>query len=387
MDRPFDVAVIGAGLAGLATASRLATAGLRTALIDRKQDLTRGIHTTGIFVRKTLADFQFPPGSLGPPISQVVLATIGGREVLVASDKEEFRLGRMANLYGQLLADAEHRGVVWLPGTRLVELACEPSGARLNLVRQGRQLSLRARFVIGADGARSTVAAYLGLDQNHHWIVGVEEVLGGVRYDGPPRFWCLLDPVIAPGYLGWVIHDGEEVHLGVGGYGHRFVPAECLEALRHHAKRWLDLSAGRLIERRGGLIPVGGVLHRIGSTRGLLVGDAAGAPSPLTAGGLDPCLRLAALASHLTARWLATNDPAELARYDGSRFRARFVSRLLMRRGFNSLASRPLVSLAMRFLATPPGTAFARHVFFGRGSFPDVGVPLGQLAQRAQPSS
>lgn len=41
------------------------------------------------------------------------------------------------------------------------------------------------------------------------------------------------------------------------------------------------------VERRAGPIPVGSLLRRISCADGLLVGDAAGAVSPLTAGGLD----------------------------------------------------------------------------------------------------
>jgi hypothetical protein len=48
------------------------------------------------------------------------------------------------------------------------------------------------------------------------------------------------------------------------------------------------------------------VLPRIACARGLLVGDAAGAVSPLTAGGLDPCLRLSALAAAVAVDFLDT---------------------------------------------------------------------------------
>ena len=48
----YDVAIIGAGLAGLQCARLLAEQGLKVALVDRKTTLDQKIHTTGIFVRK-----------------------------------------------------------------------------------------------------------------------------------------------------------------------------------------------------------------------------------------------------------------------------------------------------------------------------------------------
>jgi flavin-dependent dehydrogenase len=117
---------------------------------------------------------------------------------------------------------------------------------------------------------------------------------------------------------------------------------------------------------------VGGVLRRIGNSRGLLVGDAAGAVSPLTAGGLDPCVRLSDFAARVTADYLETGDPAALAGYSGEQFRRRFASRLLLR-GMLARIRRPfLLELAAGALHIPPLDRIARRVFFGRGSFPDV---------------
>src|SRR6185503_7814840 len=135
---------------------------------------------------------------------------------------------------------------------------------------------------------------------------GVEDVFTGVPLDGPPRLHCFLDPKIAPGYLAWVAHDGEETHIGVGGYAAMFDPLTALNQFRSSLKGIIDLSAAKQIERRGGRIPVGGVLANIASTDGLLIGDAAGAVSPLTAGGLDPCLRLSSYAAKVIVEYLET---------------------------------------------------------------------------------
>jgi flavin-dependent dehydrogenase len=54
----YDVVIIGAGLAGLQCGKLLARQGAKNLLVDRKIDLKKGIHTTGIFVRKTFKDFD-----------------------------------------------------------------------------------------------------------------------------------------------------------------------------------------------------------------------------------------------------------------------------------------------------------------------------------------
>ncbi len=60
-----DVVVVGAGLGGLQCARLLGRAGVRVLLVDAKRTLDAGVHTTGIFVRRTLEDFDLPADCLG----------------------------------------------------------------------------------------------------------------------------------------------------------------------------------------------------------------------------------------------------------------------------------------------------------------------------------
>lgn len=367
-----DVLVVGAGLAGLEVARRLGETGVRVLLIDRKPAVDQAVHTTGIFVRRTLESFALPDDCLGPPVRRVVLYSPRDRAMPLESPRDEYRVGRMGELYRRGLDTCVRAGVQWAPATRFAALEADGAGSVAVLERAGRMERVPVRFVVGADGATSRVAPALGLDENRSWIVGAEEVFRGVDTGHPPAFHCWLDPVVAPGYIAWVVDDGEEVHVGVGGYGARFRPAEALRLFRARVAPRFGLAGAEPCERRGGRIPVGGVLPRIACARGLLLGDAAGAVSPLTAGGLDPCLRLSVLAASVTADFLATGDADALAPYDGGAYRARFRTRLLLRRALASVRSPLAAEMACAALRLPPLRAVAHKVFFGRGSFPDV---------------
>jgi flavin-dependent dehydrogenase len=383
----YDVIVIGAGLAGLQCARLLAGQGARVLLADRKLSLNDAIHTTGIFVRRTLEDFDFPKDCLGPPVRHVTLYSPARRAMMLESEHDEFRVGRMGRLYTHYLDECIGAGVEWAPATRYA--GCERAGLD-SLVRfetEGTRWSARTRYLVGGDGARSRVALDLELESNREWIVGVEEVYADVPLDGPPRFHCFLDPRLAPGYLAWIVHDGEEAHIGVGGYAKQFEPLRALDVFRRSVDGSIvDLSHARRMERRGGRIPVGGVLSRIANERGLLIGDAAGAVSPLTAGGLDPCLRLSNLAARVVCDYLATEDAASLAAYSGEAFRARFTSRLWMRRIIAHLKQPLLLEMACGAMRLPLLNSLAWHVFFGRGSFPDMPESDDLGAQASSPA-
>jgi len=81
-----------------------------------------------------------------------------------------------------------------------------------------------------------------------------------VPLDGPPRLHCFLDPAIAPGYLAWVANDGEDTHIGVGGYAALFEPVQALEQFKSSLQGIADLRNATLIERRGGRIPGAGAV-------------------------------------------------------------------------------------------------------------------------------
>src|SRR6185369_11109022 len=316
MRTSYDVTIIGAGLAGLQCARLLDRQGLSVLLVDRKNTLEQKIHTTGIFVRRTLVDFDLPDDCLGPPIKHVTLYSPAHRSLELVSQHDEFRIGRMGQLYQRYLQQCLHTGVDWLPRTSYLG----HSAANGKLIVRLNSRSITTRYLIGADGARSRVAKDLNLELNREFIVGVESVLQGAVLDGPPRLLCFLDSKLAPGYIAWIAHDGEETHLGVGGYPSLFDPVTALQDFRSRVADIIDLRNAKQIESRAGFIPVGGVLRNIANSNGMLIGDAAGAVSPLTAGGLDPCLRLSAFAAKVVGEYLSTADAQVLQAYSGELF-------------------------------------------------------------------
>jgi flavin-dependent dehydrogenase len=361
-----DVLVVGAGLAGLRTAELLARRHLSVLVVDRRRSLSAGIRTTGIFVRRTLDDFGLPEHLLGPGVRDVLLYPPSRRDpVRLTSDRDEYRVADMAAVYEHARDAAESAGARVLLGVRYT---CASRG----LAHFAGADPVATRFVVGADGARSLVARDLGLDVNRHLLVGAEIVHAVAPGVTPPTFHCVLDPRIAPGYLGWVIDDGRHAHVGVAGY-----PAAMRRGVRHMLNAFAADAPGRAapvgpIERRGGPIPVGGVLRRLACPAGLLVGDAAGAVSPLTAGGLDPCLRMSDLAATVTAAYLRSGDHRVLRHYDGQALRARFRGRLALRRVFAGIRSAAAAEAAVTLLRGRFGREAAARILFGDGSFPDV---------------
>src|SRR5579864_1523565 len=161
----YDLVVIGAGLAGLHFAQTAADLGCGTLLVDRKDDVGRQIHTSGIFVRKTIEDFAIDEECLGPWVKDVVLHSPGRRVLTLQAPTGEFRVGRMSRLYRGKLTQAVAAGVEWRNRTHFISSKNDSNASIVRLRNGDREYCLRARLLVGADGAASRVAQSLGLDE------------------------------------------------------------------------------------------------------------------------------------------------------------------------------------------------------------------------------
>jgi flavin-dependent dehydrogenase len=120
---------------------------------------------------------------------------------------------------------------------------------------------------------------------------------------------------------------------------------------------------------RAGMIPCGGLVHPVAANRVLLVGDAAGMVSPVTAGGIHTALKHGLAAGHAIAEFLTgkQEDPAAHFVRSYPRFRKKRLLRFL----FDHFQSDRLFNL---LLATKPMRMAASMVYFNHKG---VLVPQG----------
>jgi flavin-dependent dehydrogenase len=102
-----------------------------------------------------------------------------------------------------------------------------------------------------------------------------------------------------------------------------------------------------------------------------LIGDAAGAVSPLTAGGLDACMRLSRFAADVILEALSKGSEHISEVYNGAQFRKQFQKRLWMRTILDQITNPLPFELGIRAARIPLVRNVISDVFFGRGSFPD----------------
>jgi len=147
-----DVAVLGAGTAGAATALHCARRGMRVLLIDKQQrDACGARWVNGVNVRQFAeADIALPVGDecISDPVNFHLIAQYGPSRVVVPGDVHGIMDVDMRLLVQRLQDDAEAQGVVFLDG---VDVTSSDDELRRGEVRIGDD-TYRAKVVVDASG-------------------------------------------------------------------------------------------------------------------------------------------------------------------------------------------------------------------------------------------
>jgi flavin-dependent dehydrogenase len=348
MDR-YDLVIVGGSFAGLACARTAALRGLKVAVLDAKSEPGARVRTTGILVKEAIDDSDLPAG-LMRKIYGVRLYAPGGKSLDLHAPGYFFQATDTAGLLRWMAGEAERAGATLFYGRKFIGGEQDGDGVRLP--------DMAARFLIGADGPRSTVAAFFGLGLNRRFLVGLEiECEPADALDG--RFLhCFADSAIAPGYIGWAVPGVHGIQVGAAAIAGR-KPA--LAALLDRLSRIGVLPAARIFSRRSGLIPVGGPVSAIGCGRVMLIGDAAGLVSPVTGGGIHTALHFGRRAAQPVSDHLTDRGPDPRTVF--AREIPRFRKKLLLRR---LLDFAPPNAAIDALLMTGPARRLAQRLYFHR---------------------
>ena len=346
-----DLLIVGGSFAGLTCAQAAAARGVSTVLFERKRDPGDSCHTTGLLVKEVSDAWDFPR-ALTRKIHGVRLYSPKLRWIDFTSPGYYFLATDTPALLRWITAQAIDAGAEIRLDTVYNGAVSTDRGVRLP------DLGLESRFLVGSDGARSRVARDFNLGRNRRFLVGVEGAFSGVADLDPDRLHVFLDSQLAPGYIAWVVPGVEFTQVGLAA---RQPHVPRLDSLVNKLRGLFNFDRARLIERRGGLIPCGGVVQPFHREGVMILGDAAGMVSPLTAGGIHPAMQLGraagvALSDHLLE---GGPHPARALR----RLMPSFTFKRLLRTAFDLSPPNWLYDLAIgnRALCSVAQTIFFHH--------------------------
>ena len=304
-----DVIVVGAGPAGATLAYELSRQGMDILILE-KERLPRYKACAGGITVKTAK-------LLGFDFSSVIRDTIRGAKVAY-STKRSFTKSYpeplihmvMRDEFDQLLVQrAREAGATLADNERVRQLEITDQGVRVESAKG----VLAARVVVGADGARSVVAANAGLMQRVDLGIGMEAEISVpgqrlVQWEGLMG----LDLGDMRGGYGWVFPKKDHLSVGAGSPLHQAkrLKSGYQAVLKAHG---LDGHSDNRI--RSHWLPVRRKGMAIQSGRCLLLGDAAGLVDPVTGEGIYNAIRSARIAAPVIESYLKGSS-ANLMEYE-----------------------------------------------------------------------
>ncbi len=317
-DEQFDVVVIGGGPCGATTAWDLARAGRSVLLLDRGGRIKP---CGGTVPPRLLEEFEVPQSLLVAraraarmvaPSRRAVDMPVGEIGYVGMVDREVFDewlrnraatagAVRRTGTYDSLERDADGGAIVCYRATR-----------------GGAVQQVRARLVIGADGARSAVArAHVPGAERNPCVFAYHEVIrapataqgaaGGQDFDAT-RCDVLYQGRVSPDFYGWVFPHGETASIGVGSARKGFSLRQSVALMRQD----MGLSRCETIRREGAPIPLKPLRRWDNGRDVLLAGDAAGVVAPASGEGIYYAMAGGRIAAQTALEFLTCGNPAVL---------------------------------------------------------------------------
>jgi geranylgeranyl reductase len=342
----FDVVVVGGGPAGATAAQTLAAQGRSVLMIDRDGRIKP---CGGAIPPRLIRDFAIPDELLVAKARSARMVAPSGKRVDIPIEDGFVGMVDREVFDEWLRRRAVDSGAVRRNGT-FEKLTRDDDGVSVVHFRSRQgdtemASRVRARAVIGADGARSEVArqAVTGGDPMpcvfaYHEIVR-RPATPPEGYD-PTRCDVVYDGRLSPDFYGWVFPHGPHTSVGAG----TMIKGFSVRTAVHDLRAATGLGGCRTVRREGAPIPLK-PLKKWDNDRDVLVaGDAAGVVAPASGEGIYYAMACGRFAADAVRDFLVSGNPRALRqarkRFMAAHGRVFWVLGLMQRFWYSSDARR-----------------------------------------------
>lgn len=318
MKEKYDGIVVGAGPAGGMAARVISKEGHSILVIDKKKKVGQPVQCG-----EAVSKFALKSNKVRVK-KEWVKNSFKGLKIFVPNGKYFFSFVKgycidRTKFDKYIIDQAVHKGCEILLNTKVMGIKRKN---KLWYVKTKRKI-FKSKFLIGADGAESNVATWLGILETKDFIKALQYKFRNINIKEKKLLLLYMNSKFRNGYA-WVFPRGDEYNIGVGGIG--------------NIKRWLDdfcrsknIDIKKKFSVSYGMVPKRYRLKSFTKDSALIVGDAAGLTNPIFGGGIHSALFSGRLAGKIVCFALDSNDPKLISRYDNEVRESPFCDPILQR--------------------------------------------------------
>ncbi|MCD4740489.1 NAD(P)/FAD-dependent oxidoreductase [archaeon] len=315
-DKEWDVIIVGAGPGGNKCAEAFAKRGMKTIVIDRKQEIgTPKRCGEGLSMRWIKIAEQEPcPRWALQEIHGAILISPTGKKIEIDTRKtgQTGYIIERKMWEKELAANAIRAGAKYMLKALVTELIKKEDqivGVKVN--HESQDLKLHAKLVIAADGIDSLIARQAGLNTQlplTECDSGYQYEMAGIKPLDPHKMELYFGNEVSPrGYV-WIFPKSEDTaNVGIG------IRGDLDKTAKEYLDEWIEKNTERfekasIIEINSGVIPVTAPIPEKVANGLMVIGDAARMVNPIHGGGIGSAMEAGMLAAEVGTNAIKEND-------------------------------------------------------------------------------
>jgi geranylgeranyl reductase len=311
----YDIVVVGGGPAGATAAHELARAGRSVLLLEREG---RTKPCGGAIPPRLIRDFQIPEELLVSRITAARMVAPSQRKVDIPIENGFVGMVDRDAFDPWLRQRARNAGATLRVGT-FEKLSRDSAGVAVIHYRPqlglkgGQTETVRARAVIGADGAKSQVARQtIKGAERMRFVFAYHEIVRSPKSQDAgfvaTRCEVIYRGALSPDFYSWIFPHGDTTSVGTGSARRGFSMRSAVTALRAST----GLGASETLRCEGAPIPMKPLQRWDNGRDVVLAGDAAGVVAPASGEGIYYAMLGGQLAAQAVNEFLQTGNVAAL---------------------------------------------------------------------------
>lgn len=283
-----DVLVVGGGPAGSTAARELAAEGHDVLQVEEHEEIGRPVQCGGLLTPHLIERVPTDISHLfRTELRKANIVSPSGTTVRLEAEEVQSVAADRAGVDKTLAGLAREAGTEQQLGTKVVGAEPRSDHVKARVKRtDGSTDTLRARLVVGADGAQSRIAKWFDLFEPKQYISLHGAQMTGLNDLDPEGVEMWLGEDRAPGFFTYIIPTGEDTGKVEAGVWNAPQPAK-----RYYERMFEDPASAHHLEDAEEVFTISatipfGPAKRTVADRVMLVGDAAGQAKPTTGGGI-----------------------------------------------------------------------------------------------------